>query len=372
MKIKYISFIWVLFAMFVSCKHTANDTPEIKCVTLDVSISNELPSMSKEFTDFEIIPLENKKEAILSDVRKMIVTDAGMYFWDANPMPQVFRFSPKGTFINCIGKRGHAKGEFQTIMNIAATRQGDSIAILTYPDAYLYNENGKFFSSLKIIDDKGTEDMLFTNDGIFCGYFHRQEKSLMTFYSKDMKLLANIVETSCNPFGESLGVANGHLLQQDDNNVYCLDVFSSCFYVLDKNNPKNIIKYSFGLDNMLTEEKARKEEGDKCYRIYSYQVYKGVVRGVIEYDKGFYDFQFSISDNKVSFTNHKELDFAFDCSHNGYFYKIVSASNLLEFMDTEKIHKDAIRHLLGEALTTLNGKVSSADNYYIIKMRVKE
>jgi len=368
---KFNSFVGLMSIILVSCNVT-HDNPEIKSVILEPHISKEHPSISNDFSEFEIIPLENIKEGLLTDVRKMVVTDDCMYFWDANPEPKVLSFTLNGLYRNRIGRKGHAKGEYQHIMNIAGTQKGDKIAVLTYPNAYLYDNKGKYLNSIIIKNDQGTEDVLLTDNGIYFGYFHRQERSLMTFYSTEGSYKTKIILTPCKPFGESLGVANGHLLQQDDENVYCLDVFNSCFYVVAKENPQDITKYSFNLDNMLNENSARNGETEKYSRVYSYQVCKGVIRGVIMHSKGSYDFKFTLTDNKVELVNHNDLDFSFDCCHAGYFYKVVSPIDLLDFMDTKKQHMGPIRHLLGEALKKLDGTISMTDNYYIIKMRVKE
>ena len=372
-KVKTSKYIWLLCAICgISCVNDIHEKPEINCVTLDAFVSKEHPSISNDFTDFEIIPLENKKEGIITEVRKMVVTDDDMYFWDAGPKPQVLRFSLSGIYKNNIGRRGHANGEYNLIMNIAGTQNGDTIAVLTYPNAHLYSKSGKFLNSIEIKNDQGTEDILLTDNGIYLGYFHRQTKSLMTFYNKNLNHPIFIVETQCNPFGEPLGVANGHLIQQDDNFIYCLDPFNSCFYVVGKDNPEDITKYSFNMDNMLNEEGVRCGETDRYKTIYSYQAYKGIIRGVLLHEKGNYDFKFSLNDKKVELVNHEDLDFLFDCCHAGYYYKVISPIDLLEIMDSQKKYMDPIRHLLGETLNALEGKISPTDNYYIIKMRIKE
>lgn len=366
--------------LFVSCKETEGIKSTINEVSLEVSVSKEESTLSEEFTDVEIIPLENKREALVCNVHKMIVTDNGMYLWDNGPIPQVLSFSLDGKYRGNIGKMGHAKGEYQLIMNIAANHRGDTIAILKYPNADLFNKDGKFLSSLVIKDDKGTEDMLLTKSGYYLGYLHRHEKYLMSMYSNNNVHLADFVETSTDIIRSSLIAHNGSYLQQDNNNIYCLDIFNSSIYVINKTNPDDITRYTINMENILTEDIAGKvaDDGDKIheyYHIASYQADNGVVRGLIERNKDYYEcygFKFSISDKTVTLMKHKGLDYDFICNYKGYFYKLVSAEQILSYLDSKNTYLEPQRKFLGNALNSLDGKVSLTDNYYIIKMRSKE
>ncbi|MDE5561834.1 MAG: 6-bladed beta-propeller [Bacteroidaceae bacterium] len=360
--------------LLASCQKGADKVAELQNVILDAHFAENATSLSDEFTDFEIIPLENRQECMLTDVKKLIVTDTGMYVLDAASMPRVLSFHPDGRFRNAIGRIGHAKGEYQMIMNMASNAKGDTVAVINYPEIYLYNADGTFLSALGIENDSGAEDILLTDKGVYLGYFHRQEASLMKLYGKDMKPIADIIETPVAPIGTPLGMDNGHVMQEDGNSIYCLDPFNSCFYVCDKDVPQNVVKYSIGLENMLAETNIRDntDMGDGIYRINSYQVCNGVVRGIMEHNAGYYDFRLSLSDKTATLMHHTDFSYSFDCCRLGYFYKVISASTLLCYMDTGRRYMEPIRKLLGTALSDLEGKVSYADNYYIVKMRQKQ
>lgn len=93
----YYSFLFS-FLFFASCHNGPDKSDKVKSVELEVHFHEESVSMSEEFTDFRIIPLENRKECLLSNVCKMIVTDQNMYFWDKGPSSQVLRFDLNGKF----------------------------------------------------------------------------------------------------------------------------------------------------------------------------------------------------------------------------------------------------------------------------------
>ena len=76
----YKLFMGGMMILALSCKGTNSDVSESKDILLEVDNVGEGLLLSEEFTDVEIIPLENNPKAILSDVRKMIVTDRGMYY----------------------------------------------------------------------------------------------------------------------------------------------------------------------------------------------------------------------------------------------------------------------------------------------------
>lgn len=360
-------------AFLASCQESADKALEEYDVTLDACFVEKPVSLSEEFTDFEIIPLENRDECMLTDVRKLIVTDGAMYVFDAASMPRVLSFLPDGRFRNTIGSMGHAKGEYQMIMNLASNAKGDTVAIVSYPGIYLYDADGNFLSMPDIENCSGAEDMLLTDKGMYLGYFHRQETSVMKLLGNDMKPVTSIVETPVNPVGAPLGVDNGHIMQEDGKELYCLDALNSCFYVCDKYMAQNVMKYSIGLDNMQTEADIRSNTGatDGTYRICSYQACDGVVRGVAEHDAGYYDFRLDLQNHTATFMHHTDFSYSFDCCRYGYFYKVITASTLLDYMDKDKRYMESIRTLLGKALSDLDGKVSYSDNHYIIKMRLR-
>lgn len=372
---KKIHFILVFLSsiLIISCKTATDKVTKIEDIKLDVKIQEEEISLNDEFSDFEIIPLENREECLLSNVRKMIVTDNYMYFWDEGPSSQVLSFNLDGKFKTAIGKKGHAKGEYLSIQDIATTEKGDTIVMVNIPDICLYNKEGKYLFSLPLKNEKGIESILLTDNNIYLGFFHRQENSIIKVFSKDAKKAKDIIETPCDPIRKTLGVDNITLVQQDNDIIICLDAFDSSFYVCSKKNPQDIKRYSFRLKDMLTEDVSRKPEDDDngIFRITSYQIYNGIVRGTVTNNIDYYDFKFNLSGTVVEFTHHKEFDFSFACNHSGFFYYLLPADALMDYMDKKKTYLNPIRELLDENLSKMEGKILNTDNFYIIKMRAK-
>ena len=124
---------------------------------------------------------------------------------------------------------------------------------------------------------------------------------------------------------------------------------------------------------MLTEDVSRKPEDDDngIFRITSYQIYNGIVRGTVTNNIDYYDFKFNLSGTVVEFTHHKEFDFSFACNHSGFFYYLLPADALMDYMDKKKTYLNPIRELLDENLSKMEGKILNTDNFYIIKMRAK-
>lgn len=363
--------IVLCLTLLSSCQKGAVNETESREIILTPHFIKDALSLSDEFTDMEIIHFENKTECMLTDIKKIMVTDAGIYVFDASPSPRILAFRHDGRFKNKIGAMGHAKGEYQMVMNVGATTNGDTVAVVGYPDILLYGANGRYLTSLPLENNNGVEDVLFTNEGLYLGYFHRQEKSMMSLYDKGtMKHVADIIETPVDPIGTPLGVDNGHILQEDCDKVYCLDVLNSCIYVSDKNTGK-VVKYTIGLDEMLKEKDVREKADteETAYRITSYQACDGVIRGVIDHGDGYYDFKFSLSGKTIDIMHHNDLNYSFDCCHSDCFYFLVSANMLLDYMN--KDYMDSIRKMLGNTLDKRKGNISPTDNYYLIKMRLK-
>ena len=144
-----------------------------------------------------------------------------------------------------------------------------------------------------------------------------------------------------------------------------------------KGIPGDVVKYSLGMDGILTEDIARNAANDDdlygYFHISSYNVCNGVVRGCIERNADSfesYDFKFSTAGGNVSLMRHADMGYLFDCCHSGYFYRIVSAGRILDYMGRKDM--DGVRNLLGDKLNELSGKVSPSDNHYVLKMRPRE
>jgi len=370
-KIFYFSTVLVALLLLTSCHEKTSDQSLIKHITLDVNIDETPHSLSEEFTDFEIIPLENRTECALKDVRKMVVSDAGMYIFDAGVNSQVHSFSLSGKYRGLIGRRGHAKGEYQAIINIASNERGDTVAILSYPSIYLYSGSGNYLSTLDVKNDNGAEDLLITESGYYLGYFHNQGEGVVSIYDKELSHITDLIKTSGKPTSNTLNVDNGHIIQQDSDYIYCLDPLKFCFYVSKDNNPNDVTKYSFRLRESMGYSNITDGNDANKPHIVSYQVHNGVIRGVVESPSGFYDFRSALLSGKVVLMRHCDLNYAFDCCHHGYFYKIVDATTLQDYLNKDKRHMEPIRKLLGKNLSDLADKVTLNDNAYIMRMRLK-
>lgn len=374
--ILFIPFVLILFTILISCDQPSHHNDDVKRIVLEPRIHHDeydsWSSLAEEFTDFEIIQLDKKNDCLLSVVDKMIVTDSCMYFFNGSPIQKIHSFSLKGQYRNCVGNKGHAKGEYMNIQNMAASSSGDTIIMIDIPNVYLYDGNGRYLSTLPIKNRNGIEDVFWADNGLLLGYFHRQNAGILSFYDKHLEKKEDIISTSVAPIGYSFATANRNLIQKDGDIIFCLDGLTSSFYAINIKNSKDVTKYSFKLNDILTEEKARASVNvDEMFHLCSYQIYNGIVRGVIAKRTECYDFKFCLTGKTVELMHHKDLDYSFDCCHSGFFYKIVSAGELLDFMDKSKVYMEPIRALLGNALSELEGKVSPTDNYYVIKMRLK-
>lgn len=370
MKAYYFILVLLTSAIVSSCQQ--NNTRHAQMLEnkeLSPNKIDTLPSISDEFTDFEIIPLQTCSEGILSDVRKMIVTDSCMIFFDISATPRVLSFNPDGTFRNRIGRLGHAREEYLQIQNIGANTVGDTIIISNYSGIKYYTGRGQYLSTIEVESGKGPEDILLSDEGLYCGYFHRQGDCLMTLCNPELRKITDFIPTKSSPFGTPLGVDNGNLIQKDDTLVYCLDVFSSSIYVTDVNT-QSVSRYSIKFDGALTEKTAKNLYYPNEYsQITCFQAYKDVVRGMIDTSKGSYDFRFSLSSQTFDILNHCDLNYSFDCRYKDCYYKLLSPIDLLNFLNEEKRYMDPIRKLLAEPLSAIKETITEEDNLYVLKMR---
>lgn len=111
-------------------------------------------SLADIYSEIEFIPLENKRECMLSNMKSMSVTDRGIVVYHRTPLPAVALFDSDGQYVRNIGSLGHARSEYQdNVVCVASSPSGDAISVVTYEGVNVYDGEGRYVWSMTQTDD---------------------------------------------------------------------------------------------------------------------------------------------------------------------------------------------------------------------------
>ena len=364
---------------------------------LDNNVSNEIAiqlgeeeegcHFTDDYYDFEIIPLETKKECMLGDATKVRVTDAGIYVYDYGNKT-ISLFNHDGSFKCKIGSIGHATSEYVNIFDLSTSINGDTIGIMTKQDVLkLYDSNGQYIKSqelpTEILDDYdiGWDNVLLTRNGILVSDFHRAHQHMLWLLDAKSRVVSKFIDIKEEPQIIKASPDFSFISLQYDNNLVCYyDQLSSRFYILNLNDYNDIKSYALKSDNILTEEKARKidliSEDYDC--VDSYVFADSMIVGNMRYKGYCCEFKFDLRDNSMKLFSYEDFGANFVDYYKGYYYKVLYSDFLADLMKVDINDKSTPYYkidqykMLHKALEPYKDKISEKDNYYLLKVKMKK
>lgn len=322
--------------------------------------------ITDEFTDFHIVRLDNSEKALLSWVKKVCVTDRGLYILDYKNPAQILHFDKDGKFICKIGDYGKKKSEYISIYNFSTNNVGDTIVILDSRRVLLFNDKGEHIKTETL--NEHIDDLLLTKQGMMTSDYHHENSNLMTLYKKTDVVDSYINNEYKNIRGTS---PSQNYLQQCGERLCYYDYFSSRFYLMDIKHPNTQKCYELRSDKILNEVKAKEKGVDRSKYAYvnNYVIDDSTIIGNIHIDRVNYDFCINMRTDDFSLVKLEGSHYFFDSYSDGYYYKILSPSYILDIL--QKSYNSKAREIFSEALKPYIGKVSEKDNYYVLRMRRK-
>ena len=317
--------------------------------------------------DIQFIPLENKRECMLSDVPALKATENGIYIYNSSPEPQVFLFGNDGQLLHQVGRLGHGRGEYQFIQDMSSNRKGDSVLVMTFDDYMLYDANGKYVSSSEIKENVRLENVEITSNGIASSRNYRGNEWQVVFLDKDFNHVSNAV--SVNP---ACVVKNPpfvfNALQSCGTGLCYLDQYESVFYIFDGNNSLRK-SYTLVSDNMITFDAKDDEKKDMVV----YYVYTGErIIGEIIYNNEWCYFEIDTENDSFRFGGKERPTFLSLDYYDGYYYAVVSAAQMMNltnekmgFMNPVYPSLDYIRR----AFAPYKENLDENDNYFVVKYK---
>ena len=378
------SILFVAFAVlgFISCtSHQEKVSNETYNLTLDETTVKKATFID-DFCDFTFIPLETNEKCLLSSIKKLIVTDEAYYLLNA-PQIGVFSFNRDGSYRCNIGTMGHAQNEYQRVINIGANQAGDTVAVLDFAKVNFYDRDGKFLFSKEQDAKTCAEDISVIPGKYVLGSFHRQGNNhLLSSFNFADDGQESYLDVSSEVIREMLPMGNFNYIQTSRDKLCCYDMFSSSFHVIDLKNGMRVKSYYLNANDMITEEKLKNDDRkpDKYNYVWSYVFADHSILGTISRNENTnLDFRIDLEKQTLELTDH-EILYSFDCYHDGYFYQVWPAENILDLihpMIKSMYDKNVnpalynLRETLLEALGPIKDTIKEGDNPYLLRMKLK-
>lgn len=224
------------------CLVACNSKPELERPLVSINdedISYVSDSLVQDIIDsVSFIPLEESTEILLGDIRK-IQKENNEFFVMAegsNRMPEVYRFSQDGHFLNKIGRLGNSRSEYVRIGSFFVLDDKVYVADLNKNRILIYHINGEFVDC-----NENNENIKFLHDMIAIDH----NKALFSYdinFSDDNSLY-EIVDL--NTFNRIHSISTVYKavgsfpfsmkeINFDGENLLLSFPFDNCIYTLDK------------------------------------------------------------------------------------------------------------------------------------------
>ncbi len=320
--------------------------------------------------DMEIIKLENSKNSLISQVHKLIVNSKGILVYDNSSVPQVFSFDQSGNFISKIGKYGHAKNEYDHILDVCSNDKGDSIVLLQFGRTKLFDDKGNYLSSCSIDTKYHWEHIERSCNGGYIGASeYTYADDLISICDNSFNIIYDLVNSKDITVEHGSYVWNP-IWSSHGKIVFC-DFYFSSIYVTDVETSQTTC-YKINTGNTAPVE-------DVKNGIYDYDNFLDV-----EYD-GKYVFGHIIHKkrcNMFKFDIEKRSFIIYGCVedwyptikayHDGYFYAVLTPTFLLSLLKEEPRYMYKKTYAaLRKALEPYADDLNEMDNLYILKMKKK-
>lgn len=143
-RLKFALLVALLTSALIGCSNV-----EVRKNITEVSgFDTKVTSYPKVVRDYEIIPLEQTEDCIVTGIRKVSKVDSAYVVFD-NYNNLIVRYDAKGKFLNRIGSKGRASSEYLRIDTFVADEKGRVLIFDGSLDKILvYEPDGKYVSSI--------------------------------------------------------------------------------------------------------------------------------------------------------------------------------------------------------------------------------
>lgn len=370
--------LFVFITLLCSCSSAVTESVSQKVTFSPVDIEDSVVEYNDLVDLCEIIPLENVKKGMLSDVQKVHVTDSSFYIFDDGGIPAVIKFDSRGKYVCNIGAVGHGKNEYDYIDDFAVSEQNGTVVILTEGEIVkVYDMSGKYLYSkvLKVL--AGSTNVYFkkiisVSDGYVCltDYYGLEDGYLLYFFDKNFELISRRLKQDPDKISRVCFIPNP--MRANGNNVYYFDFYKQTINILpfdksdecrtiqlytdrmvglddfkEKKNPAELTKYDCVDAILCLEDKAYL---NICINTYGYALKVDYNSDVVQAYMGAW---------------LPELE----TYRKGYLYSVVPPDEFLQYFDEKPIAPSGLLESIRSKSQHFIDDFSEMSNFVIFKMK---
>ena len=258
----------ILLCAIVSCNnHNQVKFSKLETIDLDKGLKNKKELvLSQIATDIQYIPLETKKECLITSVSQIFTFRDRIIVFD-DRQRNIYLFDNKGKFIRKIGKKGVGPGEYNEAFRVSFNEK-DSTILVKDRDNIFYGLDGTFIHKSKMFPEMG--QIAFLGDNIVFSFgrpgFVLNDNFQIAICDKNFNVHSRFIDRkseniTTKNIGKIMGNMMNHLQYFTDTLSYWEYKYDTIFRIPDMNTcfPRYTFNYSGkqGLSEHPEESQAR-------------------------------------------------------------------------------------------------------------------
>ena len=166
---KQLSFIFILLFVILNicaCSYQKEQKQKENSIEIDLSHQDEKLALSSFISSVETIKLELPEPYCFGIVTDVLVADSSLFVVDKK-QGNIFRFKIDGTFLNKIGNRGEAPGEFNRLHRCFVGNECVYVSDIDTRKIHCYTYSGKYVKLIASSFDLVYDDIVALPNGKF-------------------------------------------------------------------------------------------------------------------------------------------------------------------------------------------------------------
>ena len=364
---------FLLLSFVAACTEAPKNNYVFKEVDLDLA-DRDSSEFWDFYTDVKFIPLENSLKGMVYYAPKMVVADDVFYVLDRNESgAEVKKFDTDGHYLCSIGRLGHAKGEYQDLLDFAVSESGDTVVLLTRTSLMAYDSNGKYLFSENQLNDGSLRKMQGVKGGYLCTAEYSGAAHMLHRLDGKMRDVSESLPTNDVIIGVPSIADNP--IQQGDGFTYYYDSYTSTLYQMDEGNAGVRQAVCFSSKYALTAERFSDEnvyDGNMDH-VCEYLVDGSVAVGHVRLTEPSYGtplFVYDVSTGKMSLHDSKYYSPRLASVCNGYHYALIAQDEFLEMRQVMKQYEKS--DAFNSNYFDVAGSVDEKSNYVLMVARPRK
>ncbi len=285
MRLKF--FICIVACVFFSnsCNRTPSEKKSgntVKNISLKDEIKNDIKplKLSQIVDQIEYVRLETRKESLIGNIDKLIITDSAIFVGDFEGAKSIFCFNPDGKLNYKIHDVGKGSNEYAAIDNFTVNKKDEVTLYCSHSNKLIhYNNKGEYLktihTSINFSDfiDAGNGEY-FTN----CDYLFNKDRFYNAYLiNRKGKVTNRFIPYSSNLNAGAIIMSPSNLVDVGNHKIHFKISMDNSIYVFENGNVKKdfVVDYGpYNFDDGLKKMLVQKESNQ--YTIEEYKTEHGI------------------------------------------------------------------------------------------------